>query len=117
MMTSDFVDPYVDPETGILRNLVGATTYDELSQAEGEFPRLERVNCLNEGQLFFIQEAVLRIFAGFIVPYFKTFTIGQDAFARSKSARMLQDLNTSYHRLIFLKGLNGPIKNSKRITY
>lgn len=33
----EFVDPYIDPETGILRNLAGARTYDELLNAEGEF--------------------------------------------------------------------------------
>lgn len=36
-MPDSFIDPYIDPETGILRNLVGATTYDELANAEGEF--------------------------------------------------------------------------------
>lgn len=35
-MPSDFVDPYLDLETGVLRNLVGATTYDGLRNAEGE---------------------------------------------------------------------------------
>lgn len=39
-MPAEFVDPYIDPETGILANLVGATTYDELSRAEGEFVAL-----------------------------------------------------------------------------
>lgn len=33
----EFVDPYIDPETGVLRNLVGAKSYDELRNAEGEF--------------------------------------------------------------------------------
>ena len=36
-MEHKFVDPYVDPATGVLRNLVGATSYDELRNAEGEF--------------------------------------------------------------------------------
>lgn len=35
-MPEGFVDPYIDPETGVLRNLVGATSYDELANAEGE---------------------------------------------------------------------------------
>ena len=35
-MSDEFVDPYIDPETGVLRNLVGATSYDELANAEGE---------------------------------------------------------------------------------
>lgn len=32
-MSEGFVDPYIDPLTGVLRNLVGATTYDELNNA------------------------------------------------------------------------------------
>lgn len=32
----EFVDPYVNQETGVLGNLVGASTWDELRQAEGE---------------------------------------------------------------------------------
>ena len=36
-MGHEFVDPYVDPATGVLRNLIGATNYDELRNAEGEF--------------------------------------------------------------------------------
>jgi cell filamentation protein len=32
----DFVDPYVDPATGILRNRVGASTRTELDEAEGD---------------------------------------------------------------------------------
>ena len=35
-MANDFVDPYLDPNSGILRNLVGAQTYDELHQAEAD---------------------------------------------------------------------------------
>lgn len=35
-MPDAFVDPYIDPSTGILRNLVGARTYEELYNAEGE---------------------------------------------------------------------------------
>lgn len=35
-MGDEFVDPYIDPVTGILRNKIGATTYDELRNAEGE---------------------------------------------------------------------------------
>jgi len=33
---SDFVDPYLDPATGILKNLVGATTQAELDAVEGD---------------------------------------------------------------------------------
>lgn len=35
MASTDFVDPYLDPETGLLRNLVGARTDAELVAAEG----------------------------------------------------------------------------------
>jgi len=35
-LSSDFIDPYLNPSTGVLRNLVGATSYDELANAEGE---------------------------------------------------------------------------------
>lgn len=34
---ADFADPYIDPETGILRNLVGARTQAELDRAEAEY--------------------------------------------------------------------------------
>ncbi|RRD44756.1 Fic family protein [Tessaracoccus sp. OH4464_COT-324] len=42
MASSDFVDPYIDPETGLLKNKVGARTKGELEQAEGDlsFARL-----------------------------------------------------------------------------
>ena len=36
-MPNEFIDPYIDPKFGVLRNLVGATTYDELANAEGEY--------------------------------------------------------------------------------
>ncbi|OXM99417.1 Fic/DOC family protein [Bifidobacterium vansinderenii] len=39
-MPDRFVDPYLDPASGVLRNLIGATTYDELQNAEGEFVAL-----------------------------------------------------------------------------
>ena len=35
-MAEDFVDPCIDQKTGILGNLVGAFTLNELKQAEGE---------------------------------------------------------------------------------
>lgn len=35
MASTDFVDPYLDPETGLLRNLVGARSDAELVAAEG----------------------------------------------------------------------------------
>lgn len=40
--TTDFVDPYLDPETGLLRNKAGARTKVALDEAEGDltFARL-----------------------------------------------------------------------------
>lgn len=35
MASPEFVDPYLDTEQGLLRNLVGARTWDELNAAEG----------------------------------------------------------------------------------
>lgn len=42
MDSTDFIDPYLDPETGILRNKVGARTQIALDKAEGDlsFARL-----------------------------------------------------------------------------
>lgn len=42
MDSTDFIDPYLDPETGILRNIVGARTKIALDEAEGDlsFARL-----------------------------------------------------------------------------
>jgi len=42
----DVVDPYVDPATGILRNLVGATDRPSLDEAEGAlaFARLVQLS-------------------------------------------------------------------------
>lgn len=45
-MSDTFVDPYLDPATGILRNLVGAKTYDELNNAEGELVSARTVEFL-----------------------------------------------------------------------
>ena len=35
-MPDGLVDPYIDLRTGVLRNLVGSGTWDELRNAEGE---------------------------------------------------------------------------------
>ena len=40
----DFVDPYIDPKTSILRNLVGVTTYTELRKAEGDIVTLSEIS-------------------------------------------------------------------------
>lgn len=42
-----FIDPYIDPETGILRNLVGATNYKELRKAEGDIVALAEISLKN----------------------------------------------------------------------
>lgn len=39
-MSSQFVDPYMDPHHNVLRNKVGATSYDALRNAEGELVAL-----------------------------------------------------------------------------
>lgn len=39
----EFADPYIDPETCVLRNLVGATTYSELRKAEGDIVTLSEI--------------------------------------------------------------------------
>lgn len=44
---SDFVDPYIDSRTGILRNLIGATTYSELRKAEGDIVTLSEISLDN----------------------------------------------------------------------
>lgn len=41
---SDFVDPYVDPATGILRNLVDATSQEHLDQAEADIVEARTVD-------------------------------------------------------------------------
>lgn len=43
----DFVDPYIDLEAGILRNLVGATTYKDLRKAEGDIVTLAEISLNN----------------------------------------------------------------------
>lgn len=39
-----FVDLYIDPNTGILRNLVGATNYPELRKVEGNIVALAEIS-------------------------------------------------------------------------
>ncbi len=43
-MTNKFVDPYLDSTTRILRNLIGATNYQELRQAEGNIVALAEIS-------------------------------------------------------------------------
>lgn len=44
----EVVDPYIDPRTGgVLRNLVGATTYSELRKAEGDIVTLSEISLDN----------------------------------------------------------------------
>lgn len=44
---TDFVDPYLDPETGLLRNLVGARTDEDLVAAEGSLVFARAVQLLD----------------------------------------------------------------------
>ncbi len=46
-MPAEFIDPYIDPNFNVLRNLVGATNYDELANAEGEYVSTRTVELLN----------------------------------------------------------------------
>lgn len=50
-MSDEFVDPYIDPETGVLNNLVGARTYDDLARAEGELVSLRMSELIERGNL------------------------------------------------------------------
>lgn len=50
-MPGEFVDPYIDPESGVLRNLVDAGTYDDLARAEGEFASLRTGELIEHGNL------------------------------------------------------------------
>jgi cell filamentation protein len=47
-MPAEFIDPYIDPNFDVLRNLVGATTYDELANAEGEYVSSRTVELLEK---------------------------------------------------------------------
>ena len=47
-MPAEFIDPYIDPNFDVLRNLVGATTYDELANVEGEHVALRTVELLGK---------------------------------------------------------------------
>ena len=40
---AEAVDPYLDPDTGLLRNLVGARTQGALDQAEGDLTYIRAV--------------------------------------------------------------------------
>ncbi len=42
-----FTDPYIDPDIGILRNLVGSTTDKELREAEGNIVTLAEISLEN----------------------------------------------------------------------
>ena len=48
MASTDFVDPYLDPDTGLLRNLVGARTDDDLVAAEGALVFARAVQLLDQ---------------------------------------------------------------------
>lgn len=44
---SDFIDPYIDPVTKVLNNLVGATSYRELRRAEGDIVAMAEISLEN----------------------------------------------------------------------
>ena len=44
---SDFIDPYIDQETGILRNLVGAKTWQDLQKAEADIIGISQIALAN----------------------------------------------------------------------
>lgn len=64
-----FVDPYIDPTTGLLKNKVGATTLDELKKAEGELVSIATVKLIEDpprnrtADLNELQEIHRRLFA------------------------------------------------------
>ena len=47
-MPDGLVDPHIDLRTGVLRNLVGAGTWDGLRNAEGEFVAMRMSEFLGE---------------------------------------------------------------------
>ena len=47
-MPDGLVDPHADLRTGVLRNLVGAGTWNELRNAEGEFVAMRMSKFLGE---------------------------------------------------------------------
>lgn len=49
MASTEFVDPYLDPATGILRNKLGATDQIALDQAEGDLVFLRLTKLMSEG--------------------------------------------------------------------
>lgn len=67
-MADEFIDPYINQRTGILGNLVGASTLDELKQAEGELVGVRLLEImanppmLNDGSLAELKEIHRRLF-------------------------------------------------------
>lgn len=47
MASTDFTDPYIDPETGILRNKVGARSQRDLDAAEGDLGAYRMLELFN----------------------------------------------------------------------
>lgn len=44
---SDFIDPYIDQETGVLRNRVGAKTWQDLQKAEADIIGISQIALVN----------------------------------------------------------------------
>lgn len=117
---SGFVDPYIDPVTGLLRNTIGATTHDDLKKAEGEMVSLATVKLLAEppenriGDLQELQEIHRRLF-GMIYPWageirtveIRKTTAGSEFFLPSPSIPMGIEYSVNELRKDgYLKGLD-----------
>lgn len=112
---SSFVDPYIDPATGILTNLIGATNYSDLQEAEANIvsiaelslEKIPRTNDITEIQ------AIHRELFKNIYPWagkFRTVDIrkGSEVFFLDKS-RFDTGINYFFNKLAkynFLKGLD-----------
>lgn len=94
---SKFVDPYIDPETGVLRNLAGARTYDELLNVEGEFVAM-RTNEFLEQHSAFRPSGTLEDLCLIHRSLFGTCTIGPVKFGLLKSAKRRRVRNSSCPR-------------------
>ena len=111
-MPEQFVDPYLDSATGVLRNLLGASTYAELRNAEGEFVALR----MNE----FFERPIPRMtgtlndFACCIKRCSKIFTIGLAKCAQLRSAKIPTVQSTFFLLQTFLSAWNGPEPSLKR---
>lgn len=118
--SSMFIDPYIDPTTGLLRNKVGAATQEELKKAEGELVSLATVKLLADppktrtGDLSELQEIHRRLF-GMVYPWageirtveIRKPTVGSDFFLPSPNIPSGIDYSMNELRKDgYLKGLD-----------